>query len=34
MGNCLTRLGECEEARVRYEQAFRLDPALRELLEN
>ena len=34
MGNCLTKLGEHEEARVRYEQAFQIDPALKDLLEN
>jgi len=34
MGNCLTKLGEREEARVRYEQAFQIDPALKDLLEN
>jgi tetratricopeptide (TPR) repeat protein len=33
MGNCLTTLGKHEEARVRYEQAVRIDPALKELLE-
>jgi Flp pilus assembly protein TadD len=33
MGNCLTKLGQHEEARVRYEQAFQIDPALQELLE-
>jgi tetratricopeptide (TPR) repeat protein len=33
MGNCLTKLGQHEEARVRYEQAVRIDPALKELLE-
>jgi tetratricopeptide (TPR) repeat protein len=33
MGNCLTRLDKHEEARVRYEQAVRIDPALKELLE-
>jgi tetratricopeptide (TPR) repeat protein len=33
MGNCLTKLGEHEEARVRYEQAVQIDPALKELLE-
>lgn len=33
MGNCLTKLGEHEEARVRYEQAFQIDPALKDLLE-
>ena len=32
MGNCLTQLGEHEEARVRYEQAVLIDPALKELL--
>jgi Flp pilus assembly protein TadD len=33
MGNCLTTLGEHEEARVRYEQAVQIDPALKDLLE-
>jgi Flp pilus assembly protein TadD len=33
MGNCLTQLGNLEEARVRYEQAVRIDPALKDLLE-
>jgi tetratricopeptide (TPR) repeat protein len=33
MGNCLTKLGQHEEARVRYEQAVQIDPALKELLE-
>jgi tetratricopeptide (TPR) repeat protein len=33
MGNCLTKLGEHEEARVHYEQAFKIDPALKDLLE-
>jgi Flp pilus assembly protein TadD len=33
MGNCLTKLGEHEEARVRYEQAVRIDPALKDLME-
>jgi len=33
MGNCLTTLGEHEEARVRYEQAYQIDPALKDLLE-
>ena len=33
MGNCLTTLGEYEEARVRYEQAVQIDPALQDLLE-
>jgi Tfp pilus assembly protein PilF len=33
MGNCLTTLGEHEEARVRYEQAVQIDPALQDLLE-
>ena len=33
MGNCLTKLGDHEEARVRYEQAVQIDPALKELLE-
>ena len=33
MGNCLTKLGKHEEARVRYEQAVQIDPALKELLE-
>ena len=33
MGNCLTMLDKHEEARVRYEQAVRIDPALKELLE-
>jgi tetratricopeptide (TPR) repeat protein len=31
MGNCLTQLGEHEEARIRYEQAVLIDPALKEL---
>ena len=30
MGNCLTQLGEHEEARVRYEQAVQIDPALKK----
>jgi Flp pilus assembly protein TadD len=34
MGNCLTRLGQQEEARVRYEQAIEIDPSLKELLDN
>jgi tetratricopeptide (TPR) repeat protein len=34
MGNCLTKLGEHEEARVRYEQAFQIDPTLKDLIEN
>jgi len=33
MGKCLTNLGEHEEARVRYEQAYQIDPALKDLLE-
>ena len=33
MGNCLTRLGQHEEATARYEQAIQIDPALREMLE-
>ena len=33
MGNCLTQLGNHEEARVRYEQAVKIEPALKELLE-
>ena len=33
MGNCLTRLDQHEEARVRHEQAVQIDPALKELLE-
>jgi tetratricopeptide (TPR) repeat protein len=33
MGNCLTKLGQHEEARVRYEQAVRIEPALQELLD-
>jgi len=33
MGNCLTKLGEYEEARVRYEQAIQIDPALKYPLE-
>jgi tetratricopeptide (TPR) repeat protein len=33
MGNCFTKLGEHEEARVHYEQAFQIDPALKDLLE-
>jgi Flp pilus assembly protein TadD len=33
MGNCLTKLGQHEEARVRYEQAVQIDPALKERLE-
>ena len=33
MGKCLTTLGEHEEARVRYEQAIQIDPALKFLLE-
>ena len=33
MGNCLTTLGEHEEAQVRYEQAVQIDPALKDLLE-
>jgi len=33
MGNCLTTLGEHEEARVRYEQAVQIDPALKDQLE-
>ena len=33
MGNCLTKLGEHEEARVHYERAFQIDPALKDLLE-
>jgi Flp pilus assembly protein TadD len=33
MGNCLTKLGEHEEARVHYEKAIQIDPALKELLE-
>jgi Flp pilus assembly protein TadD len=32
MGNCLTKLGEHEEARVRYEQAVQIDPALKSIL--
>jgi tetratricopeptide (TPR) repeat protein len=32
MGNCLTQLGEHEEALVRYEQAVMIDPALKELI--
>ncbi len=30
MGNCLTKLGKYEEARVHYEQAFQIDPALKD----
>jgi len=33
MGNCLTRLGQHEEARVRYEQAVGIDPSLQKMLE-
>jgi tetratricopeptide (TPR) repeat protein len=33
MGKCLTKLGQHEEARVRYEQAVQIDPALKERLE-
>jgi tetratricopeptide (TPR) repeat protein len=33
MGNCLARLGQHEEARVRYEQAIEIDPSLKGMLE-
>jgi tetratricopeptide (TPR) repeat protein len=33
MGNCLTLLGQQEEAAERYEQAIQIDPALKELRE-
>jgi tetratricopeptide (TPR) repeat protein len=33
MGNCLARLGQQEEARIRYEQAIEIDPSLKDLLE-
>jgi len=33
MGNCLTTLGQYEEARVRYEQAIQIDPDLKYPLE-
>lgn len=32
MGNCLSRLGQYDEATARYEQAIQIDPALREML--
>jgi tetratricopeptide (TPR) repeat protein len=34
MGNCLTQLGQHEDAQARYEQAIRIEPALKELLIN
>jgi tetratricopeptide (TPR) repeat protein len=34
MGNCLVQLGKHEEANARYEQAVRIDPALKDLLAN
>jgi tetratricopeptide (TPR) repeat protein len=33
MGNCLTRLGQHDEARIRYEQAVEIDPSLKEMLD-
>jgi tetratricopeptide (TPR) repeat protein len=33
MSNCLAELGQQEEAEERYEQAIRIDPALKELRE-
>jgi tetratricopeptide (TPR) repeat protein len=33
MGNCLTELGQQEEANSRYEQAIQIDPALKEMRE-
>jgi Tfp pilus assembly protein PilF len=33
MGNCLTTLGQHDEAQARYEQAVQIDPALKDLLE-
>jgi tetratricopeptide (TPR) repeat protein len=32
MGNCLTKLGLHDEAAIRYEQAARIDPALKNIL--
>jgi len=32
MGNCLMKLGQYEEARIRYEQAVQIDPALKSIL--
>jgi tetratricopeptide (TPR) repeat protein len=33
MGNCLSELGQLEEASSRYEQAIQIDPALKEIRE-
>jgi tetratricopeptide (TPR) repeat protein len=33
MGNCLSELGQLEEASARYEQAIQIDPALKEIRE-
>jgi tetratricopeptide (TPR) repeat protein len=34
MGNCLAKLGLQDEATVRYEQAVRIDPTLKNLMGN
>ena len=33
MGNCLEQLGRHDEATVRYEQAIRIEPALKSILD-
>jgi tetratricopeptide (TPR) repeat protein len=34
MGNCLAKLGLHDEAAIRYEQAVRIDPTLKNLMGN